>query len=428
MLKNRIKSWLLAWGLGAGLAVGGFSTDAHAQVDPPFMSHEVLEPDMHIFAPADLSTFDTRPHPPTGYWLEIGYVQMWTSAPDRATIGNSTTTPRLVIDGINNGVGALNFRPEINTVDTGAFSSERRSGHRTSVGYMGDDCGWSATIFDMGGYNVDFLANNAEVILFDPSGGLTGFTDINNDGFDDDLDGDTTFGRSGVDTSTPLDGVPNTFAPVDTGDAVAQALSFTFLEVRDKVDSWGIEVKRDLRIGSSSAGTFDVSYGARYYNFDEDFLIVGRGGLLFTDTFALTKADNDLVGPQIGARWFRTSGRWTWMMDTSFTAALNFQSVRQNGQFAGNTGFSNLFAQNVYFNNTAHETEFAPIIELGFSSRYQITNKFYAFVGWRGMFIDNIARPQTMVNYTFPTMGIASANNRQELFQHGLQLGVSFNH
>ena len=429
MLKHRIKTWLLAWCLGAGLAVGGFSSEALGQVGAPYVQHEILEPDMHIFAPADLSTFDTRPHANTGYWLDIGYVQMWTSAPDRAVIGNPITAPRLVIDGTNNGTSPIfppNMRFEMNTVDTSAFSSERRSGHRTSVGYMGDHNGWSATVFDMGGFNSEFMANNAEIILFDPLGGLTGFIDINMDGFDDDLDGDTVFGRSGVDTTAS--GTPDTFAPPDLGDAVAQALFFTNLEVRTEVDSWGVELNRDVRMGTSSAGTLDISYGVRYFNFDEDLLVPGRGGFLFTDSFWETKADNDLLGPKFAARWFKTSGRMTWSVDTSFTAALNFQSIRQTGQFNGNTGFSNLFSQNVFFNNAAHETEFAPLVELGINGRYQITSKFYANVGWRGMFIDNIARPQTMVNYAFPTMGIIAGNNRQELFIHGLTLGVSFNH
>lgn len=430
MLKNRMKSWLLLWGLGAGLAMG-VTTSAHAQVDPPFLSGEIKEVDKHIFAPADLSTFDRQPLPNTGYWGQINWVSMWTSAPDRATIGNSTTAPRLVIDGSSNGVGTLNLRPEFNSVDTSAFETERRSGHRTSFGYMEDDCGWSATVFDMGGANSEFDANNAEIILADPLGGLTGFIDINTDGFDDDLDGDLTFGRSGIDTSTPADGVPNTFAPPDLGDTIAQALRFDELNVRTNVRSWGVELNRDLRLGShtsgSGSGFFGISYGVHYFRFQEDFLVTGTGGALFTDAFWNTEADNDLLGPKIAARWFRIQNRWTMEMEGSFTAALNFQSIRQNGQFDGNTGFSNFFAQNIYFNNTAHETEFTPIIQLGFNARYQITSKFYAEVGWRGMFLDNIARPETMINYAFPTMGILSQNNRQDVFLHGITAGVSFN-
>ncbi|MDA7977594.1 MAG: BBP7 family outer membrane beta-barrel protein [Pirellulales bacterium] len=428
MLKKRIKSWLLAWGVGASLAVGAISTEAQAQRGAPFLSGEIKEVDKHIFAPADLSTFDELPAPNTGYWLEVGYVQMWTSAPDRATIGNSRTAPRLVIDGASNGIGIPSLRLETNTADTSRFSSERRSGHRTSLGYMGDDSGWSATMFDMGDFSSEFVANDSEVILFDPLGGLTGFVDLNNDGNDDDLDGDLIFGRSGVDTSAPPDGTPDTFAPVDLGDIIAQRLAFTSLNVRTDVTSWGFQASRDLRLGTSRSGTFDFSYGARYFKFNEDFLVTATGGTVFTDAFWDTTADNDLVGPMIAGRWFRTRGRWTWSVDSSFTAALNFQGLRQTGRFDGNAGFSPTFIQDVTFNNTAHETEFAPIVELGFNARYQITSKFYANIGWRGMFIDNIARPQTLVNYTFPTMGILAGHNRQELFIHGLQISASFNH
>ena len=47
--------------------------------------------------------------------------------------------------------------------------------------------------------------------------------------------------------------------------------------------------------------------------------------------------------------------------------------------------------------------------------------------GWTGMILGNIARPSYMVDYTLPYMGILENNNKQEVFMHGLTLGVQVN-
>jgi len=40
---------------------------------------------------------------------------------------------------------------------------------------------------------------------------------------------------------------------------------------------------------------------------------------------------------------------------------------------------------------------------------------------------DGIARSSNMINYTLPMMGINLDNNRQDLFIHGLNVGITIN-
>ena len=47
--------------------------------------------------------------------------------------------------------------------------------------------------------------------------------------------------------------------------------------------------------------------------------------------------------------------------------------------------------------------------------------------GWTGFWMDNIARANSVINYTVPAMGIDLTRNKQDVFINGLTLGFDVN-
>lgn len=81
------------------------------------------------------------------------------------------------------------------------------------------------------------------------------------------------------------------------------------------------------------------------------------------------------------------------------------------------------------FNNSTHFIEFSPIIELRLEAHMQLTNIISVKAGYTGIFINNVARAQDLVDYTVPTMGITRnlEGNLQNVYIQGLNLGIEFN-
>ena len=159
-----------------------------------------------------------------------------------------------------------------------------------------------------------------------------------------------------------------------------------------------------------------------------------------------SKAHNRIVGPQIGARWFKKKNRWTLSAEGRFFAGYNQQTIRQHGmlgsQLDDGTPYSfeagtvpglpyiPLYMDPVSFEHREFKGEWSPAAELRLQATYQITRAFSVRAGWTGFWMDGIARGSNMIDYTLQEtriMGINMDNNRQEIFTHGLNVGVEFN-
>ena len=77
--------------------------------------------------------------------------------------------------------------------------------------------------------------------------------------------------------------------------------------------------------------------------------------------------------------------------------------------------------------NSAFLQEFSPIVELRLEGRYQITQALSFHAGWTGMWIDNIARASSVIEYTIPTLGFDTSQNRENLFINGVTVGFDIN-
>ena len=176
-----------------------------------------------------------------------------------------------------------------------------------------------------------------------------------------------------------------------------------------------------------NGGNIDFYFGARYMAFNEDFNVTGAGGVLIDQSFWNTTAGNNIIGPQIDARYFKQQGKWTFSTEGRFLAGLNIQNISQNGAFAytGNPGdnLKPLAWPGNSFESRATLDEFSPVAELRVDFRYMLTRYIDFRVGWTGMWMDGIARPSNMVEYSVPSMGINTANNSQNVFMTGLNIG-----
>ena len=112
-------------------------------------------------------------------------------------------------------------------------------------------------------------------------------------------------------------------------------------------------------------------------------------------------------------------------------AGYNRQNIFQEGSF-GYTGISATTQKPVAwlgseYSHRATINEFSPLVELRLDARYTITRAIDFRVGWTGMWVDNIARPNGMIEYAVPDMGIDTTRNKQSVFVNGVTVGFDIN-
>ena len=200
-----------------------------------------------------------------------------------------------------------------------------------------------------------------------------------------------------------------------------------------------------------SGGVWEWSVGAKYVQLREVYQIDATKGShrrkphgspqLSDETTLFDLAYNRIIGSEIALSWTLRSDRWTWMMRGGFTPGVDFQSVRQNGEigsklsdvgpFAPPRSFGPIAMQATSFDNVIHPTTFCPIVDLRVDLKYNFTRNIAANVGWAGVWMDDIARPSDMNDYTLHSdgtvMGLLPGQNKQQIWMTGIQAGVEIN-
>lgn len=372
--------------------------------------------------------------------------------------------------------------PWYNSCNTGLLSNEWVCGRRYDIGYTHGAHGLGVKILDINDLTQDFEVNNA-MVVFDAAprtdaktqGGtwLEGVVGINGTGsYDFGSGGDTT------DTTTTTDGTtgnPDYFIYGNLG------VQFEKLYVQNKTETFGIELNYTHRFMprdhfAMRYGIWELNLGVRYLQFKETFNCSGVGGAL-SDSYWNTEAINNIVGPQIGLRHFRSYGRWTFDFLGAFTAGVNSQSVSQfgilgsklsnqlnqyeeliatttnnndnnnnDGQDTVDTSGTLVTTENIQglmgyagypriptqtFNYKYSDTLFSPVGELQFNAKLQLTNLINLRMGCTGMYIGNIARPSEMIKYELPgtttAMGVDMNKNDSDSFVYGFTIGLEVN-
>ncbi|MEY4566296.1 MAG: hypothetical protein RLY14_1266, partial [Planctomycetota bacterium] len=272
----------------------------------------------------------------SGYFASLEALLFFVNKPNVATFGDEASE-RLV------SVNSVVYSFE-NSLDTSWMSNDGGWGQRFEFGNIKCDSGWFASFWNI----KQVQSYNVTGVNFAPSDPFTlmsGFVDGNGDGIDDDLNNNQIYGRSGQDLGTfdsgpppgfipPFDGTPDVGAPTDTNDMIVYLQTFSQVASSNKLTMQNFELNRLLRLpGHNWNNEFDYYYGVRYLKVRDQYDVTATGGFL-DQSFWHAESDNNLIGPQIGARWSRRARAIGFSVDGRFLAAYNQQDNDLRGQYA----------------------------------------------------------------------------------------------
>ncbi|NLE37242.1 MAG: BBP7 family outer membrane beta-barrel protein [Pirellulaceae bacterium] len=409
--------------------------------------------DMQLFAPYNETTYGGMKKANEGFFFGFDTLVWSISTPDATTIGEYSEQGRVVWYGPN----PEDTATQNNSHDTSIFTTDFVTGQRYEGGFIHGHQGLLFSAWRLNPQDQQIPTTHMTMVFDDQEwGGPLDYLHL--DGYVDDLD-------------TIIRPLPVSFATAD---------------IRNRVETWGLELMYMLRTNQThNGGYFEFFGGARYLEFNDRFSLEAYGNLVpvtisgetvdgvviigydeegfpndpdadqvflyvgsLANSFWYQDADNRIVGPQIGARWFKSYGRWTLSTEGRFFAGYNAQSLRQTGTIASelnpNTGLLNepslpghipeanvpLALEATSFMHTRHKNEFTPGVELRLNLEWQWTRNISFGAGWTGLWMDNIARSSNLIDYQFGTsslMGILADNNRQDVFIHGANFRIQLN-
>ncbi len=220
----------------------------------------------------------------------------------------------------------------------------------------------------------------------------------------------------------------------DFGDLHTFNIAFDQIVVRTRAKMNGVEAmwSHDLTNRHYQAkhqnNHLELSAGARYLQFEDYFSFLGDGGILGR-TFSNNWLDNQIVGPQVRAKWVNQRQRWRLSGTTSFMFGYNTQNWSQENGIGAELvpGAVNrlLYAQPTYSTHGLQKRHFSPVGELRLESAYYLTQALALKVGYTGMYVGNIRRAATSVRYTLPDMGFRNSGT-QNLISNGVDFGIEF--
>jgi hypothetical protein len=377
-----------------------------------------------IFAPADVSTFGGEQQPNEGYFFQFDGLYWSLSAPKVKPLGYPGTRtvyygphPTDAQDPIND------KQVQSNTLDSSGITDKFSAANRIEFGRVEDRNGWLVSIYQQRDQTQDNVYGGANMVFRDPP----------------QTDGNPLlFGNVNNNSNTTPPYTPPVFRNLP--------VVFTSVTVENAIDTWGVEADYLHRFMTSHyGGTLELFLGARYYEFNDNFNVHTGGDTGATTvpsflggSFWDTQAANHVVGPQIGLRWFKKQGRWTFNTESRFFAGINMQNISQQADIgpglnpgpSSDGSYPPFVPQTMSHTTASHYTyacEFSPAIELRLEGRYQITRAISFHAGWTGMWMDGVARASSLVYYQVPAMGIDMTDNRQSIFVNGLSLGFDVN-
>jgi hypothetical protein len=260
---------------------------------------------------------------------------------------------------------------------------------------------------------------------------------LDGDGIADDMDDDAQHGPIWIDLMTPGQ-IPETDTdiPPDYDDLVELPTAFNNVLVRNSAKTSGVELMRshvvDNRhfMAKNQSNYIELYYGARYLQFDDTFFVSGIGGPL-GNSFWNTQIENNLVGPQVGARWLNKHGRWNANAQGRFMFGYNVSRWNQDGIIGDGLvpGDVNnpLYLGTTTFRYGRRDDDFSPVAEMRLEIAYQLAKSVALKAGWTGTYVGNVYRASTHVQYRLPDMGFIEGNPEHVII-NGLTLGVELNH
>lgn len=407
MARKCITSCLVAW---AWVLLAGLSASAQGLSD------------MQLFAPANLSNYGNGPQANEGFFFAFDGLMWSISAPNVTTIGQPSAQGREVdyADPLGNVYQAI----QNNSHDTSIFDSEVVTGQRYEIGFVHNHKGLLFSAWRLNSQTQTEFADSLEMV----------FDDRELPGGDRHLWG-------------PI------YIP-EVGDPVMGDLPVTFASamIRNRVQTWGVELDYLCRTKPThSGGYFEFFAGARYLEFDDRFLLQAYGERIsegdddddddliegtLADSYWRQDAKNHIVGPQLGARWFKRYGRWVLSTEGKFMAGYNTQTTEQIGLVGseldpseGNLNEPAAMGPTRFTHRHTND-EWSPCVEFRVGLDWQATKSISIGAGYTAMWIDGITRASNTINYEFgtaSTMGILADKSTEDVFMNGANFRIVVN-
>lgn len=272
-------------------------------------------------------------------------------------------------------------------------------------------------------------------------------------------------------------------------------LNYDNFELKSHLNTWSVEAMYTYRFHPFRRGVLEILGGVRYKVLDEKFDFFGHSTTKLTTEYTNTvidilqqsnivsnsgssvvgqgenfssntqnedfsigadlgysiwnfRADNNLVGPQIGARYTLSNNRWRFSGETMFFAAMNRQNIHGTGDLGlkpassqdtnltytnGNVMYAPINTVQNYFSYSNHFTEFSPCVEARFEATWHWTRCVSFKFGYEFLFMSNIARAAAVNNYKIHDDGtiFGVKDNKDDrnfdTIQHGVMFTAQFN-
>lgn len=430
---HRIRLWLvvLAVTMGTAASARAQREPEHSQEVQPFGPVDLGNvQDMQLFAPIPSADMDAFPKGNYGPFFRYERLYWSIRQPESGLIGNGD--PNLV--GVSSNTNQF-------------LDASFVWGNRFDIGYrLCDGTGWMTSIVKSNTqFSTAFEETTPTTVAFlDPLGILPG-------------------------DFPPFSGlVPNQLG----------AINYSDLTLVNSTRFVGVELLKTIRYEPEHhGGVWELMFGPRFFQFHDRFdargttepvasaapdglFVVANGApppptILVTGIANLTGPaapnfwdlgiDNNIVGPEIGARWTKQVQHWTLSADFRALFGANFQNATEQGAIGqgytiqivradtgANIGGPTQVGINGQplnaFSNAMHNVTFAPLGELRMDAIYQLTKNAYIEVGYTGILASGIGRASNRLAYVAPNMGIVDGADKQHTYINGVNFGFNVNY
>ena len=238
------------------------------------------------------------------------------------------------------------------------------------------------------------------------------------------------------------------------GDATYAPLPIGFDDVSVNMSSQHLsaELMYTYRLNPFTWGGMELLAGARYWDFDDKFGLVGVNEISVSAAGVITtygpirafenmvvdaRGQNRVFGPQIGMKLTRHNARWTFGAEGRLAAGINSQIVKTKGYITPHRAYTpvgmgdvsdlGVRTNDVNFGHRKNTTVFSPIGELRLTADWQWTNAVSFFGALDGMFAGNIARGVRVTDYVVSNdqiFGIRGNDRNTTVLVYGVEAGI----
>jgi hypothetical protein len=342
-----------------------------------------------------------------------------------------------------------------NRYEAGYFSGQ----HGVMLGVMEDVSVQSGSLFGdgpeasgFGSLHVNYLLQNPDLLLgFRDYGGVfvqaqtgdvevptptQGGPGVGGNGVVDDLNGNLINGPVAILGDVNGDGTIDDdeiiAIVVDYGDLYLFNTTYNQIAVRNSTRTDGVELMKTYVLDNShwfvkeQNAQIEVGAGVRFMRIRDEFGFEGSSDFFRGRNFVATDVDNQIVGPQLYARYTKQTKRLQLGAGGRFMFGYNVQDLSQTGVVGQNMipGGLNQSAilQPTGFNYGRQDNDFSPVAEFRADAAYQLTGALAIRLGYTAIFADNVTRAASVTKWALPDMGF-NESGQQHIFMNGADLG-----